>query len=332
MRKSRGTEPPQDAENELPQDAEQDLSKGDEPEDTVAAEAEQEESLARMERGGIPLGAERRLRALGEHGGSFTSDLSVADFALCHQLGLRPLSQVMGSSIYQVGYQTTPWPSMMGGSFMFELDTLSNAWNDVRTRALDRLAQEAGHVGADAVVGVELRTGSHDWAENSIEYVVVGTAVRHETASDSAERTSHRGSPVLSELSVADYAKLATAGIEPLGIVAWSSVFFVAASYSTQMLTGGFGFTQNQELREFTQGVYSAREAVVGRMSAQASQLGASGVIGVRISHAIQRISLGGGRYERGGLSVTFHAIGTAIREPEHATLNAPETTIDLTT
>ncbi len=297
---------------------------GDEPESTVAAEAEQEESLARVEQGGIPLAAERRLRALGERGGSFTSDLSVADFALCHQLGMRPLSQVMGSSIYQVGYQTTPWPSMMGGSFMFEMDALSDAWNEVRRRALNRLEQEAGHVGADAVVGVELRTGAHDWAENAIEYMVVGTAVRH------AE--THNGAPVLTELSVADYSKLATAGIEPLGIVAWSSVFFVAASYSTQMLTGSFGFTQNQELRQFTQGVYSAREAVVGRMSAQATQLGASGVIGVRISHAIQRVSLGGGRYERGGLSVTFHAIGTAIREPQDATLHAPETTIDLTT
>ena len=36
---------------------------------------------------------------------AFTSDLSINGFALCHQLGLTPLSQVMGSSIYQMGYQ-----------------------------------------------------------------------------------------------------------------------------------------------------------------------------------------------------------------------------------
>ena len=143
------------------------------------SDAELQESLERVESGGIPVAAERRLRELGEHGGAFTSDLSVADFALCHQLGLRPLAQVMGSSIYQVGYQNTPWP-MSAGGFMFELNFLSDAWNEVRRRALNRLALEAGHVGADAVVGVELRTGAHDWAENSIEYVVIGTAVRHE--------------------------------------------------------------------------------------------------------------------------------------------------------
>ena len=75
--------------------------------DAEVAAAEQEESLARIERGGITLAAERRLSELREHGGLFTSDLSINGWALCHQLGLRPLSQVMGSSIYQMGYQSS---------------------------------------------------------------------------------------------------------------------------------------------------------------------------------------------------------------------------------
>jgi uncharacterized protein YbjQ (UPF0145 family) len=295
----------------------------------------QAESLARVEQGGITLAAERRLREIGEHGGAFTSDLSVADFALCHRLGLRPVAQVMGSSIYQVGYQYSPWPTGMGGSFMFEMEALSEAWNEVRGRALGRLAQEAGHVGADAVIGVDLRTGEHDWAENAIEYVVIGTAVRHAQEESGGQTPagegSRRGAPVLTELSVADYTKLLSAGIEPLGVVAWSSVFFVAASYSTQML-GGLGFTRNQELGEFTQGVYSARETVVQRMTAQAAKLDASGVIGVRIAHDIGRMSVGAGSYARGGLMVTFHAIGTAVRDTGSATPQAPKPIIDLTT
>src|SRR5580693_2981716 len=103
-----------------------------EPADPGESAAEQAASLAQVERGGIPLRAERRLRELGESGGAFTSDLSVGDFALCNQLGLKPVSQVMGSSIYQVGYQATPWPSAMGGAFMFEMEALSQAWNEVR--------------------------------------------------------------------------------------------------------------------------------------------------------------------------------------------------------
>lgn len=296
-----------------------------------AAERLEAESIERIERGGIPAQAERRLRELGEHGGSFTSDLSVADFALCHRLGLRPLAQVMGSSVYQVGYQATPWPGMgIGGGMMFELDTLSAAWNDVRSRALGRLAQEAALVGGDAVIGVELRAGRYDWAENAIEYAVVGTAVRYERRPPAAG--AERRAPVLTELSVADFAKLAEARIEPLGFVAWSSVFFVAASYTTQMLGGGLGFTRNQELPEFTQGIYSARETVVARMTQQAARLGASGVIGTRIDHTIGRVSLGGGRYEQGGLMASFHAIGTAIREPSKEPPPAPKMIVDLTT
>jgi uncharacterized protein YbjQ (UPF0145 family) len=305
----------------------------------VENEQEQAQSLQRVEAGGIPLAAERRLRELGERGGAFTSDLSVGDFALCHQLGVKPLSQVMGSSIYQVGYQATPWPSAMSGGFMFEMQALSEAWNQVRELALGRLAQEAEHLSADAVVGVDLRTGEHDWAENAIEYVVIGTAIRRDRSEHAegrapAERDSRRRGPVLTELSVADYAKLLSAGVEPLGVVAWSSVFFVGASYSTQMMSGvgGIGFTQNQELPEFTQGVYSARESVVARLTQQAARLDASGVIGVRIAHGIQRTTVGAGTYSRGGLMVTFHAIGTAIREDRATIPYAPETIVDLTT
>ncbi|MGA9876895.1 MAG: heavy metal-binding domain-containing protein [Solirubrobacteraceae bacterium] len=322
-------------------------------EETGESPEQQAESLARVERGGIPLAAERRLRELGEQGGAFTSDLSVADFALCHRLGLAPVAQVMGSSIYQVGYQTTPWASGMGvgGSFMFEMEALSQAWNEVRNRALSRLAQEATHVGADAVIGVDLQTGAHDWAENSIEYVVIGTAVRHAANVNPQDQPSgggHRhsnarsrggnggsGEPVLTELSVADYTKLLGAGVEPLGIVAWSSVFFVAASYETQNM-GGLGgrmlYSQNQELREFTQGLYEAREIAVGRLTEQAARLDASGVIGVRIAHGIRQMSVGGGAYARSGLIVTFHVIGTAIRESEQTPVYAPEMIVDLTT
>jgi uncharacterized protein YbjQ (UPF0145 family) len=91
------------------------------------------------------------------------------------------------------------------------------------------------------------------------------------------------------------------------------------------------GEAQTQELPEFTQGIYSARESVMQRMTAQAARLHASGVIGVRIAHGIKRVQVGGGRYQQGGLMVTFHAIGTAIREDDQDGMAPPETVIDLT-
>jgi uncharacterized protein YbjQ (UPF0145 family) len=300
-------------------------------------EQEQEQSLARVEQGGIPLSAERRLRELSERGGSFTSDLSVNGFALCHQLGLKPLSQVMGSSIYQMGYQGA-WGAPGyggGGGILIEMDTLSQALNEVRGRALVRLGEEARHVGADAVVGVQTRGGESQLETGTLalEHVVVGTAVRREGA-----RSKH---PVLTELSVAEYAMLVRGGFEPLGIVAWSAVFFTSYVFGAMagggMLGGGGPMTmgvRNFELREFTQAMYSAREAVMGRVTGQAAALGASGVVGVKIGHSVNPHTLGGGpgMREIRGLMVTFTAVGTAIKQDEDHTIKAPKPVVDLFT
>ena len=300
--------------------------------DPGAQQQEQEQSLARVEQGGIPLSAERRLRELSESGGSFTSDLSVNGFALCRQLGLKPLSQVMGSSIYQMGYQGAWGAPGYGEAILIEMDTLSQALNEVRGRALVRLGEEARHVGADAVVGVQTRAGESQLETGTLalEHVVVGTAVRREGA-----RSKH---PVLTELSVAEYAMLVRGGFEPLGIVAWSAVFFTSYAFggmagivSGSMTTMG---VRNFELREFTQAMYSAREAVMGRVTGQAAALGASGVVGVKIGHTVRPHTLGGGpgMRELRGLMVTFTAVGTAIKQDEDHTIKAPKPVVDLFT
>ncbi|HEY5344467.1 MAG TPA: heavy metal-binding domain-containing protein [Solirubrobacteraceae bacterium] len=313
-----------------------------EPVEDAAQEREQAESLARIEAGGIPLSAERRLRELrgapGEEGGrgvSFTSDLSVNGFALCHQLGLTPLSQVMGSSIYQMGYQSA-WGQMQGGyggGAMIELDTLSQALNEVRERALHRLGEEARQIGADAVVGVETRAGESELGggggQLALEHMVLGTAVRRKDA---------RGEqPVMTELSVADYALLLRAGIEPAGIVAWSSVFFSSYAYRGMLGAGGtMTSMQPYELTEFTQALYSARERTMGQINRQAAALGASGVVGVRIGHTIRPHTLssgmggGFGAGELRGMMVTFNAVGTAIRQHARAEIQAPKPVVDL--
>jgi uncharacterized protein YbjQ (UPF0145 family) len=310
-----------------------------EQQESLAAEREQQESLVRIERGEITVAAERRLSELREGGGLFTSDLSINGWAFCHQLGLRPLSQVMGSSIYQMGYQAAwgqgSFGSLgalgslgVGGTFMVELDTLSEALNEVRTRALGRLAEEARHVGADAVVGVTSRAGESviETGSVALEHTVIGTAVRREGSGGSQ--------PVLTELSVADFAKLVQGGFEPLGIVAWSSAFFAGFAFGQGLGAGAMmmGPTQTYELREFTQAFYEARERVMARVGEQAAALGAAGVVGMRIGHSAVRHALqtGMGSRERSGLMVTFNAVGTAISPGQAAQLHAPELIVDL--
>jgi uncharacterized protein YbjQ (UPF0145 family) len=228
-----------------------------------------------------------------------------------------------------------------GGAVLFELDSLSQALNEVRGRALVRLGEEAHHVGADAVVGVQTRAGESqlDTGTLALEYVVVGTAVRREGA--------HAKHPVLTELSVAEYAMLLQGGFEPLGIVAHSAVFFTSYVFGG-MVAGGGALTmgvRNFELREFTQAIYSAREAVMQQIAGQASSLGAAGVVGVKIEHSVRPHALSGGMGMGGGLGgglaggrelrglmVTFTAVGTAIQQHGDVTVEAPKPVVDLFT
>jgi uncharacterized protein YbjQ (UPF0145 family) len=287
------------------------------------AEAEQAASREALERGGLPLNAQQRLAELGaahQGGGGFcfTSDLSVNEFALGVQTGLRPVSQVMGSSVYHVGWQQTPgsWGGGWGtgwqpGGISQELGVLSEAWNAARRLAFGRLEQEARLVGAHAVVGVHLTRRQHEWASGSIEYMAVGTAVRIEGAPP-PER------PALTDLSGQDFWKLWQAGYAPLGVVGASTVFYVVPGWSTQQAQSGpfgWGSWSNQELGDFTQALYEAREVALGRVTAEARALGAAGVVGVSIDQSERKREVEQSNRKRTDLIVTFHLLGTAIGE-----------------
>jgi uncharacterized protein YbjQ (UPF0145 family) len=183
---------------------------------------------------------------------------------------------------------------------------------------------------------VDVRAEAKDYGDTSmssglIEYAVLGTAVRRERAPAAAPGRSADRGVVLTELTVADYAKLLSAGIEPAGIVGWSSVCF-----STYGWTRSAGVEpalpwvaqESFELPGFTRAIYAARERVMERLGAQAQTLGASGIVGVRLHHDMSRQALGPGAAN--GLVVSFHAIGTAVHDHPGARPQAPRTTVDL--
>jgi uncharacterized protein YbjQ (UPF0145 family) len=288
-------------------------SKEDQASDRASAEAAEEraqESRRRIEAGGLPLAAEERLRQLAgpENGaGLFSSDLSVQEFSLLAGFGVRPLTQVMGSSIYNVGWQPVYF------NVPTEVSILSGAYNECRRLALGRLTEEAQLAAADAVVGVKIVEGAHDWARGAIEFIAVGTAVRlppHMRHPD--------GGTVLTDLTGQQFVQLCKVGVRPVGIAAHTSVHYVPATWQTQQATsGGWSGASwvNQELVDFTQGVYAAREKAVGAAASQARRLGADGLVGVQITEHSRTHSVNRGTYESEDLEVTFHVMGTAVRE-----------------
>jgi len=284
-----------------------------------AAAAEQQASIEQLLRGGLPAKAEARLRDTA--GGPFTTDLSVNEFALAVPTGVRPVTQVMGSSVYHVGWQRTPggWSWQAGSQ---ELTVVSDAWNEARRLAFGRLAREAELAGAHAVVGLQLTTGSHDWVADAVEFLAFGTAVRVDGDEPDV--------PVLTDLSLQEYWQLRRAGYRPAGLHGSTGVFYVVSSWSQQRAQSGWGSWANQELRDFTQGLYDAREVTIGRVTQQARAARADGLVGVSLSYDIREVEIESGGGRRTDLMVTMHALGTAIVQHEPIREAPPRLSVDL--
>ncbi|GAC1323503.1 MAG: heavy metal-binding domain-containing protein [Chloroflexota bacterium] len=243
---------------------------------------------------GVPAHGRERLdqmrQAPGKH--FFTSDLSVNEFLLVKAAGFDPLGLVVGSSIYHIGYQQSSWSQNQ------EMDVLTQAMYHARELAMTRMEEEADQLGADGIVGVRLDVGRYEWGENLAEFIAIGTAVRHREGE--LHRTAN-GRPFTSDLSGQDFWTLLGAGYRPVGMVMGNCVYHVAH----QGLRNWFKQAgQNQEMPNYTQALYDARELAMERMQSEAEAEQAEGIVGVRIDER----SHGWGSHV-----IEFFAVGTAI-------------------
>ena len=120
-----------------------------------------------------------------------------------------------------------------------------------------------------------------------------------------------------SDLSVSEFLLVKEAGFDPLGLVVGSSIYHIGYQQSK--------WNASQEMEVLSQAMYHARELAMTRMEEEADQLGADGVVGVRLDV---------GRYEWGEHLAEFIAIGTAVKHREgvmHRAPNGRPFTSDLT-
>src|SRR5204862_99786 len=99
-----------------------------------------------------------------------------------------------------------------------------------------------------------------------------------------------------SDLSVNEFLLVRQAGFDPLGLVVGSSIYHIGIQIA--------GWKQSQEMGVLSQAMYGARELAMTRMEEEADQLGADGIVGVRLDI---------GRYEWGENLIEFFAVGTAV-------------------
>jgi uncharacterized protein YbjQ (UPF0145 family) len=125
------------------------------------------------------------------------------------------------------------------------------------------------------------------------------------TPEDLPEGASHRLQELeqglfTSDLSVNEFLLIKEVGFHPLGFVMGSSI------YHTGIQTRKWG--QSQELAKLTGAMYEARELAMSRMEEEATELGADGVVGVRLDVNY---------YEWGKDAAEFIAVGTAVKSED---------------
>jgi len=228
--------------------------------------------------------------------GVFTSDLSVSEYVLLGEAGYEPLGFVIGSSIYHIGLQVAKWSQNQ------ELQVLTQAMYNARELAMARMQAEAEHLGADGVVGVQLRMQAYVWGQDVLEFIATGTAVKAAGGTPGAHRAPD-GRAFTSDLSAQDFFRLLAGGAVPVAFVLGTCVYHIAHQSAFQALRQA---GQNQEMVTFTQGIYEARELALSRMQAEAAQARASGIVGV---------SVGVFNHVWGEHATEFLATGTAIRQ-----------------
>ncbi|HEY5372545.1 MAG TPA: heavy metal-binding domain-containing protein [Polyangiaceae bacterium] len=234
----------------------------------------------------IPAHAHERLTAMRQRK-FFTSDLSVNEFLLVKEAGFEPLGLVMGSSIYSIGAQ------QIGQQQPGEVTPLTQALYQSRELAMERMEAEADELGADGIVAMRLTMSVHAWGTNIVEFLAIGTAVRH-AASQGAYRT-HDGKPFTSDLSGQDFWTILNAGYRPLGFVMGNCVYYVGPPVQQAM---------NGELAGPTQALYDARELAMERMQFEAESLRAEGIVGVTVDES---------NHTWGPTVLEFSAVGTAV-------------------
>jgi len=113
-----------------------------------------------------------------------------------------------------------------------------------------------------------------------------------------------------SDLSVNEFLLIEDAEFEPLGLVVGSSIYHVGIQVAR--------WTASRELEVLTRAMYHARELAMARMEAEATELGADGIVGVRLDIQF---------YEWGKNLAEFMAIGTAVKHRTGGSWRTPSGT-----
>jgi len=209
----------------------------------------------------------------------FTSNLSVKELALCASIGVRALGQVMGSTVYQIGWQSPPFASG-------ELTFVTKAYLQARQLVFQSMQQEAGLLGAHGIIGLQMERRELNPQRGLIEWKAFGTAVTYAGRQVAAP-------PFLSALTGQELWALSQAGYEPVGLAygvcgyyqkgdcRFRNAFTRRSNLAYPVQSEAYSTAQSREDAGLTAGIYAARAHAMRRLENEAAQASASGIVGV---------------------------------------------------
>jgi uncharacterized protein YbjQ (UPF0145 family) len=215
-----------------------------------------------------------------------TSDLSIDEALLLHGTGWEPVDLVCGVSVASVPMGVWNWGQG-------EISYASEAHNAAVSGAARQLRAECAKVHGHGVVGVRVEV---EVRPHHIDVEMVGTAVRP------MDGDAHPASPFVSDLSARDFTLLRGAGWMPVGLAFGASFVYAPRRSAGDAMKQK---TQNIELTNFTEAMYSARESAMERMQRSALDDGGQGVVQVKVTEGPMSFA----RH-----AVGFTAWGTAVK------------------
>ena len=181
--------------------------------DDAAARSRDWDSALRS--GHIPDFVKQRLADAGAGRAPWLSTMKPAELLAARSHGVRPIATVSGTCWYHYGFSWT--------------NGHAEGWHI----ALSRMRAEAIAAGANAIVDVRLRTIRGIESGTSMDYTVIGTAVRIEGLPPSRD-------PIVATVTTIEFTRLLEAGIVPVGVAIGAYYDWLTPSLSSPLSGGGY--------------------------------------------------------------------------------------------
>jgi uncharacterized protein YbjQ (UPF0145 family) len=218
---------------------------------------------------------------------STTSDLSIDEEIALHSIGWEPIELVCGVSLHSIPMGVWNWGQG-------EITSASNAYALAFAAATDRIHRQCAKAGGHGVVGVHVEPTVH---RHHVDIALTGTAVRPVSS-----KALSAGEVFVSDLSGRDFALLTTSGWAPVGLAVGASFVYAPRRSAGVAIKQK---SQNVELTNFTEAMYSARESAMERMQRTAIAMRGSGVVEVKVTE---------GPMDFAHHAIGFAAYGTVVR------------------